>query len=300
VISQGRKRSSEVAKIPFAALLAAITIAICCCAVSPTAGHAETTRERILREGRIVVGIHNAAPWGYRDRDGEPAGWHPDLIKAAFSPLGITKIELRITEFGALIPGLMANRFDVVASGLAVTPQRCAQVTFGDPDLKVPDAALVLQGNPKNVHGYADIVARSDVIFGTGRGTATAANAAAAGVPRERTLLFPDIEANLAALRAGRIDVAAFSSPTAIGIMNGSNGSGLERASPFAGYGRGDNYAAIAFRAEDGDLRDLYNSRLKQMRADRTLAAIMERYGFGAPEAVPDGVTTEQLCGVRP
>jgi type IV secretion system protein VirD4 len=36
----------------------------------PVASHtalAETTKERILREGKIVIGIHNRTPWGYRD-----------------------------------------------------------------------------------------------------------------------------------------------------------------------------------------------------------------------------------------
>lgn len=263
-------------------------------------GHAvaETTKERVLREGKIVIGIHNRSPWGFRDETtGEPTGWHPDLLKAAFLELGVKELEIQVTEFGALIPGLLAGRFDAVASGLAVTPERCRQVSFGAPDLKVPDAAIVLTGNPKKIHTYADIAKKSDIVMGAGRGSVVAKNATAAGVPQDRMLLFPDIESNISALRAGRIDVAVLSSPTVIGLLAGSAADGLERAAPFIVAEGQANFAAIAFRQEDEDLRALYDERLRQLKAGGTLAQIMRKYGFGEPETVPDTITAEKLCG---
>ncbi len=57
--------------------------------LTATGASAETTKERILREGRIVIGIHNRSPWGFRDeKTGKPTGWHPDILKAAFADLG--------------------------------------------------------------------------------------------------------------------------------------------------------------------------------------------------------------------
>ncbi|WP_353646858.1 ectoine/hydroxyectoine ABC transporter substrate-binding protein EhuB [Mesorhizobium sp. WSM2239] len=268
-------------------------------AVTATA-MAETARERILREGRIVIGISNGAPWGFRDKSGEPAGFHPDLIKAAFESLGVREVELVITEFGALIPALTTGRFDAIAAGLYITPERCELVAFSDPDLKLADAALVLEGNPKRIHSYAEIAANPEIKFGAGRGSTTAKNAAAAGVPDERTLLFPDIQANVSALLTGRIDVAAFSAPTVARILSDEKISGIERALPFQGLIEENGkerfgYSAIAFRKEDGDLRDLYNSRLKELKADGTVANIMTRNGFSEQETAPD-LTYEQVC----
>lgn len=261
---------------------------------------AETTKERVLREGKIVIGIHNRSPWGYRDdATGEATGWHPDLLKAAFSELGVKEIDIRVTEFGALIPGLLAGRFDAVASGLAITPERCRQVAFGSPDLKVPDAAIVLAGNPKKVHGFEDIAGK-EIVMGAGRGSVSVRNATAAGVPENRMLLFPDIEFNVSALRAGRIDVAVLSSPTVIGLLSGGKAKGLERASPFVTTDEQANYAAVAFRTEDKDLRALYDERLAALTLDGTVATIMAKYGFGEPEAVPDTVTVEKLCDSGP
>ncbi|MEO3388993.1 ectoine/hydroxyectoine ABC transporter substrate-binding protein EhuB [Mesorhizobium sp. CAU 1741] len=263
--------------------------------------HAETTKERVLREGRIVVGIHNRSPWGFReDGTGEATGWHPDILKAAFAELGVDDLEFQITEFGALIPGLLAGRFDAVASGLAITPQRCAQVAFGAPDLQAPDAAIVLEGNPKNIQGYADIAADDTIIMGAGRGSVVVTNAKAAGVPESRMLLFPDIEANLSALRAGRIDTALMASPTVIGLMAGNGSTGLERALPFDVGEASTNYAAIAFRQDDLDLRDLYDQQLAKLKTTDAFTDIMAKYGFGEPETVADGITTDDLCNARP
>jgi polar amino acid transport system substrate-binding protein len=258
---------------------------------------AETTKERILREGRIVVGIHNRSPWGFRDeKTGEPTGWHPDILKAAFADLGVRNLQFQVTEFGALIPGLLAGRFDAVASGLSITPGRCKQVAFGAPDLQAPDAAIVLAGNPKKIHGYGDIAARDDIVMGAGRGSVVTTNAAAAGVPNSRMLLFPDIESNLSALRAGRIDTALMASPTVIGLLAGRGADGLERVAPFDVGKAHTNFAAIAFRKEDVDLRTTYDEQLAKLKATDAFASIMKKYGFGDPEAVPPGIATTDLC----
>lgn len=266
-----------------------------------TAGQAtfaETTKERILREGKIVVGIHNRAPWGYRDEaTGEVAGWHPDLLKAAFADLGVKELDIRVTEFGALIPGLLAGRFDVVASGLSITPERCKQVAFGKPDLKEMDAALVLPGNPKKIHGYQDIVDNPDIIMGAGRGSVVVRNALAAGVPGERMLLFPDIQSNVAALRAGRIDVSLLSLPTVLGLLKDGSARDVERADPFVIADDQANYAAVAFRKQDEDLKALYDEQFTALKQDGTVAKIMAKYSFAEDAAVPDTITTEQVCG---
>ena len=69
------------------------------------------------------------------------------------------------------------------------------------------------------------------------------------------------------------------------------------RASPFTTDEKSISYIAIAFRKDDGDLRDLYNQGLAKVMSNGTIATIMARYGFGPTENVPPGLTTSQLCG---
>ena len=258
---------------------------------------AETTKERILREGKIVIGVHNRAPWGYRDEaTGKATGWHPDLLKAAFAELGVKEIDIKVTEFGALIPGLLAGRFDAVGSGLSITPERCQQVAFGMPDLKERDAALVLPGNPKKIHSYQDIVGNEDVIMGAGRGSVVVRKATAAGVPSDRMLLFPDIQSNIAALRTGRVDAVLLSLPTVQGLLKGGSIPDVEPADPFVTTDEQATFTSVAFRKEDQDLKALYNERLAALKQDGTVAAIMAKYGFGEDEMVSDGINTDDLC----
>ena len=265
---------------------------------------AEPTKDSVLREAKIVIGISNGAPWGYRDASGKPAGFHPDLVKSAFERVGVENVELVVTEFGALIPALNANRFDAIAAGLYITPERCGLVAFSDPDLKLADAALVLEGNPQNIHSYSEIANNSEIRFGVGRGSTTAKNAAAAGVPQQRTMLFPDIQSNVTALINGRIDVAAFSAPTVARILSEPNIAGIERVSPFTGLIDDDGqqsygYSAIAFRKGDEDLRDLYNSRLSDLKSDGTLAQLMKKHGFSEEETAPLA-TSSEICAGTP
>lgn len=286
-------------KCRLSALQAMFVMMLCAVALS-AAGHeafAETTKDRVFREGKIVVGIHNRAPWGYRDEaTGEVAGWHPDLLRAAFADLGVDEIDIRVTEFGALIPGLLAGRFDVVASGLSITPERCQQVAFSKPDLRELDAALVLPGNPKSIHGYEDIVKNPAIIMGAGRGSVVVRNALEVGVPSERMLLFPDIQSNVAALRTGRVDVVLLSLPTVRELLQDGTARDIEQADPFVIDDAIANYGGIAFRKEDDDLRALYDERFIALKKAGTFAEIMAKYGFEEAQVVPDTITTEQIC----
>ncbi|MGX1786457.1 ectoine/hydroxyectoine ABC transporter substrate-binding protein EhuB [Bosea sp. NPDC055332] len=269
-------------------------------ALSASVAPAETVKERVLREKKLSIGIHNRPPWGVRGEDGQATGFHPDLVRAAFAPFGVSNIEFTVADFGALIPALMANRFDLVASGLGITPERCKVVAFSDPDMSIGDAVLVKAGNPLRIHSYKDIVDNPKIRLGGSRGSANARNATLAGVPEGQLLLFQNTEATLAALGAGRVDAVTFSAPTAVDFLKDPNVKAIERASPFTGLLKSSGreaalYSAIAFRPADKDLRALYDKRLAEMKTDGTLKALMEKYGFTDKEA-PPSLSGEQIC----
>ena len=79
----------------------------------------------------ITVAVNpEIAPVKFIDEDGEVAGFAPDLISAAAKVLGL-KIKFAQASFDSLIPGLAANRFDVLLS-LGDFPSRHSKVTFID------------------------------------------------------------------------------------------------------------------------------------------------------------------------
>lgn len=79
----------------------------------------------------ITVAVNpEIAPVKFIDDDGDVAGFAPDLISAAAKVLGL-KIKFAQASFDSLIPGLAANRFDVLLS-LGDFPSRHSKVTFID------------------------------------------------------------------------------------------------------------------------------------------------------------------------
>ncbi len=264
---------------------------------------AETTLERAMASKTVTIGIHNRSPWGWRDKDGAVVGYEPDLIRAALAPMGIDKIEFVIADFGAQIPGLLAGRFDMSTAGIAITPPRCAQVAFAEPDLSSGDGVLVASGNPLKLHGFDDIVANPNVRLGGGRGSENAKHAIAAGVPSKQMMLFPDVDSELAALIAGRVDAIVLSAVSIVSILSDPNVKGIERAQPFRLLANPDGtpvalYTAVAFRPDDASLRDAYNAQLAKLKADGTLKRIMTKYGFSDAEDPPMR-TAADLCAKR-
>jgi polar amino acid transport system substrate-binding protein len=265
---------------------------------------AQDTLQARIDAGKVTVGIHNRRPWGFRDADGKVAGFHPDLVRTALAPLGITEINFVISDFGALIPGLQAKRIDMIASGISITPERCTQVIFSEPDLSVTDAIIVKKGNPKQVFSFDDIVENEDFVLGGGRGTLNTKNALAAGIPEDRVQQFPGTQEALSALMSGRVDGNVISGPTATMLLEDENlADKLERVTPFSGLMRDNGepvalYTAIAFRPDDTELRDAYNARLAEMTADGTVAEIRNRYGFTDDEAAPSYSTADICAGL--
>ncbi|MFP4896483.1 transporter substrate-binding domain-containing protein [Paraburkholderia sp. EG304] len=260
---------------------------------------AQSAPPRRLSEDGIVVAIHNQAPWGYVDKGGAVVGFYPDLIRAVFGPELMKKVHFKVVDWPALIPSLVAHRVDIVASGMAITPQRCKQVAFSSPDVTIGDGVLVRAGNPLRIHSYADIAANQAIRMGGGRGSTNTENAFKAGVPKGRMQLF-DVETGVEALKSGRIDAFTVSTATAIAVLAGSNDKGIERALPFTGYMEAGrpvvSYAAVAFRLEDNDLRDLYEAGWRKRQLDGTVTKIGGRYGFSAAEMPPSSLTVDDIC----
>ncbi|MCK4206937.1 ectoine/hydroxyectoine ABC transporter substrate-binding protein EhuB [Brucella pituitosa] len=261
---------------------------------------AETTKDRILSEKSVTIGIHNRVPWGYLDKDGKVAGLQPAIISAALAPLGVTEVKFVIGEFSTMIPGLLAGRFDMTAAGVGITPARCKSVIFSEPDLTSGDGLLVASGNPLNLHSFLDVKNNPKVRLAGARGSGNAAHAIQAGVPESQMQQFQDVESMVSALVAKRVDAVVMSAATIIATMSDPNVKGIERADPFIPLknAEGDDVAmvtAIAFRPDDTDLRDLYNEQLNKLKDSGELEKIILDTGF-TKNNLPPNKTAEQLC----
>jgi polar amino acid transport system substrate-binding protein len=263
------------------------------------AGFAQNgTLEQARERGFIRVGFANEVPYAYANPDGTLTGQAVEVARAVFAELGITEMDGVLTEFGSLIPGLQANRFDVITAGMYVTPTRCEQVAFADPEYQIGEGIVVPEGNPMSITSYQDIADNPEIRVGTGAGWLEYDYMVAVGVAENQIVTFPDAPAGMAGLQADRIDVFTGTSLTMREIAGRTNGVTFveDFEQPMIDGETVISYGAAAFRTADADFRDAYNEVLAQMKEDGRLAEIIEPFGFGATE-LPGDMTSAEFCG---
>ncbi len=68
------------------------------------------------------VAIANEPPYTAVGADGKVSGAAPDIAREVFKRLGVPEIVASVSEYGAMISGLEARRFDAVTAGLFMKP----------------------------------------------------------------------------------------------------------------------------------------------------------------------------------
>lgn len=244
------------------------------------------------RANGVRIGYQNEPPYSFPGPDGKPTGTENELVLRVLGQMGITKVDSVITEFASLIPGLQANRFDVVPS-MMIRPQRCEIVNFSEPLWKSGNALLVAKGNPKNLHSYEDAAAGGAMV-GVMAGTVTVDDLKKAGVAEDKLQVLPDPPSLLASLQAGRVDAVA-STPESIQAMADSSPDSVERASPFKSSEFTVAYAASVFRFEDVAFRDEYNKALKELMATPDFLDVLKPWGY-SEDNFPGAMTATEQC----
>lgn len=262
-------------------------------AFSAAAALAGPLQDRIDAGESIRIGFANEVPWAYPGDNNAPLGFVNAHAIGVLEAMGLDNIEPVVTDWGGLIPGLKAGRFDVITGGMYILAERCANVAFSDPMAKVGDILIVPAGNPKDMHNMDDIAA-SDGSLVTGAGYNSIKVAKEAGV--ETIMEVPGPTEILAAVRAGRADAGAVTYFTGANLVAGLDDVELSDASKQPVDGA--NWVGIAFRPEDADVRDAFNAaQADYIGSDAMMAAVAE-YGYG-PGALPDDSTTEWVCANR-
>jgi polar amino acid transport system substrate-binding protein len=260
------------------------------------------TLERLQAAGVARVGYANEAPYAYRDTgSGRLTGEAPEIARAVLGQLGITEIEGVLTEFGSLIPGLQAGRFDMIAAGMYITPARCAQVAFSDPTYSIGEALVVLAGNPLDLHSYEELRDMPEATIGVVIGAIESSYAESVGIDTARVITFPDPPSAVAGVRAGRVSAYAATDLTAQDLLT-RDSTGVEQATPFIDpvidgeTARG--YGAFGFRTDDTAFREAVDRQLATFIGTPAHRALVEPFSFGDTQ-LPGEVTAADLCAGR-
>ncbi len=98
----------------------------------------EIRKRGVLRVGQgagAYIPLHMTTP------EGDRVGFNVDLAKAIANALGV-KLELVLVKWEGIIPALVSGDFDMIISGMTITPERALKVDFSIPYLTIGQTVL--------------------------------------------------------------------------------------------------------------------------------------------------------------
>lgn len=260
---------------------------------------AATDLATIQKRGYIRVATANEVPYGYMDADGNAAGIGPDVAKHVLPEIGVKQIQWVVTPFGSLIPGLIADRFDMVAAEQNILPARCQVVAFSTPDSSYGEGLLVKAGNPDKIHSYEDIKKNPKLKMAIVSGADQLEFAHGMGIPDSQIVM---IQANADALSTvanGRAAAYAATELTVAGLV--AHSKEVEAAAPFTQpvvHGKSvRSYGGFTFRKGDTALLAAVDKALTAFKKTDGWAKILTGVGLSADSvAAARAKTTAELC----
>ena len=256
----------------------------------------DSTLQDAIDAGTITVGFAGEAPYSFEE-GGELTGATVALHREIFSELGIDEVEGVNADFGALIPGLTADRFDVVSAGMSILPERCEQAAFSNPEFMYTTALMTPEGNPEDLATMDDLV-DTDLNIVTMTGAIESDYASSLGLSNHSEVSTP--QDGMDAVSTGRADVFALTGISLNWMADNNPDAGVEVTESFVQEIDGVpqvGAGGTVFRTDDAELLEAYNEKLDEIIADEErYLEIVGDYGFTAEERPDGSLTTEMLC----
>lgn len=251
--------------------------------------------ETLQDRGSVTVGFAGEAPYSFEE-NGELTGATVALHREIFGNLGIDTVEGVNADFGALIPGLQANRFDVVSAGMSILPERCEQAAFSEPEFNYTTALMVEEGNPMNLTDMQS-VAESGARLATMTGAIESDYASELGIDSMQVATPQD---GMDAVTSGRADVFALTGISLNWMKNNDPDAPVEVTESFVAEINGEpqvGAGGTVFRTDDQELLDAYNEELAKITSDpEKYLSIVGEFGFTEAELPDPALTTADLC----
>jgi polar amino acid transport system substrate-binding protein len=287
-----RKTRARAIALVAGAVLTAATLSGCT-KTDTTAGG--DLLQSLKDKGTVTVGFAGEAPYSF-EQNGQLSGATVALHREIFRNLGIETVEGVQTDFGALIPGLQAQRFDAVSAGMSILPERCEQAAFSEPEFMYTTALMVRQGNPlglTDMQSIKDKGAKMTVMTGaieSDYATSLGIDAAQVGSPQD----------GMDAVTSGRSDVFALTAISLNWLADHNPDAQVEVTESFVAEIDGKpqiGAGGTVFRTDDEDLLDAYNAELRKITSDKDkYLSIVGEFGFTEAELPDPELTTAKLC----
>jgi polar amino acid transport system substrate-binding protein len=111
----------------------------------------------ILQRGELRVGMDPGyLPFEMTDKKGEVIGFDVDIAKEMAKAMGV-KLSLVNIAWDGIIPALLTDKFDIIMSGMTITPERNLKINFVEPYIVVGQTVLVSKQHAGVVQSYKDL-----------------------------------------------------------------------------------------------------------------------------------------------
>lgn len=183
-----------------------LSVALLLALARPAAADMPSRLDAILASGTLRVGMPgDYAPFGLYDAArGTWQGLDVDMAQAMARALGV-KLVLVQTSWPALLPDLLAGRFDIGAGGVSVTLARQARAFFSTPILQDGKTPITACGNAEKFQTLSQIDRPGVRVIVNPGGTNEAFDRAR--LHAAEIVVFPDNTRIFDEIAAGRADV---------------------------------------------------------------------------------------------
>ena len=257
---------------------------------------ADGSLERVKNQGYAVAALNQELPFAELKSDGSMVGVLPDVVASVLQAAGIGEFRGVLIDWGAMIPGLQARRYDLVSGGLFINPKRCEVILFSEPVICDDEGFLVKKGNPTGVTSYAELAAHPTASAAMAAGTIEHMAAKRFGVDEDRLRLWEgNLQNGVQLVRIGRADILLTPIASAKDVMSKMDDADDFELVPI--YDVAAGCAAIGFHSKDRELRDGFDAGLKKIQDSGEFDAILAKYGVN-PDPVRASSRTVLCEGV--
>ena len=230
--------------------------------------------DALLVPGEVQVSINPVSPpMQYVESDGTLKGMRVQIGDEIIKRLCLKSVHIRVDDFGTMIPGLEAGRWDIINTGVFFTAAR-AEVIYM---VRYEYEAISLSTRPGDKDKFKSIDDMSGKTIGVDIGGYEENKLKehdealkAKGLPGINIQIFNDTNIDYQALLAGQVD-AVF---TIDAVSKEYADRGMTEV---ALHGLDPSPVALCFRNKE--LAQAFADTLTEMREDGTYQAIFDKYG---------------------
>jgi ABC-type amino acid transport substrate-binding protein len=235
------------------------------------------TLDRVQAIGELRVGLDASfPPFESLDAAGNVVGFDPDLARAIATRLGAAPVFVNI-GFDGLYDALLANRVDVVISGLPYDPRRTQDVIYSQPYFNAGQVLVVRAGDSTSAESGSgtpmpDLLAGRTVAVEWGSQADMEARRLKQTIANLETLPQPTAQEALDALVAGDADAAIADAVSVYQFMS-ANGGQVRLVEKLT-----DEPYVIATRIKSRRLAQAIDDTLTGLRESGTLDTLVAKW----------------------